>query len=122
MFSRTFSIRVSVPHTPSLYGIEGDTFALQFINMQIGTSQNVSDTFMSCNQPSFNSFSVLACNLCSEMREKIEVRKGFKKQERENEIRITSRSVMRNSSVLQNLNQTTALNRHHWGLHFKGMP
>lgn len=122
MFSRTFSIRVSVPHTLSLYCIEGDTSALQFINMQIGTSQNVSDTFMSCNQPSFNSFSALACNLCSEMREKIEVRKGFKKQERENEIRITSRSVMRNSSVLQNLNQTTALHRHHWGLHFKGMP
>lgn len=111
-----------MPHTLSLYCIEKDTSAFQFINMQIGTGQNVSHTFISCNQPSFNSFLVLACNLCSKMREKIEVRKGFKKQEREREIRITSRLVMRNSSVLQNLNQTTSLNRNHWGLHFKGVP
>lgn len=84
MFSRTFSIRVSMPHTLSLYCIERHTSALQFINMQIGTSQNVSHTFMSCNQPSFNSSLVLACNLCSKMREKIEGRKGLKsKKERE---------------------------------------
>lgn len=85
MFSRTSSIRVGTLHALYLHCIERDTSAVQFINMQIGASQNVSHTFISCNQPSFNSFLALACNLCSKMREKIEVRKGVKKQERERE-------------------------------------
>lgn len=106
-------------HTLYIYCIERDTSALQFINMQIGASQNVSHKFMSCNQPSFNSFLVLACNLCSKMREKIEVRKGVKKQERENEMRITSRALMRSSSVLQNLNQTTVLEQVPLGFTFQ---
>lgn len=83
MFHITPPIILGTLHALYLHCLERDTSVVRFINMQIGASQNVSHTFISCNQPSFNSFLVLACNLGSKLRDEIEVRNGVKKEERE---------------------------------------